>query len=102
MAELDIEKMSAEIESMSVEDLKKQVLDAKVKQRVASKKYYNPESAKKQRVKRAAELAQMVARAKELGIYDDIMKEAAEEADAKLASEEAEEVPEEVPTHSRR
>lgn len=91
MAELDIEKMSAEINSMSVEDLKKQILDAKVKQRVASKKYYNPESAKKQRLKRAEELKQMVAKAKELGIYDDIMSQAQVEADAKLAAEEVEE-----------
>lgn len=88
MPEINLEQISAEVESLSLEDLKKAVLDAKVKQRVATKKYYNPEAAKATRQKRAAELKAMENRLKEEGLYDEIMKQAAIDADAKLSEEE--------------
>ncbi len=96
--EIDIEALKAELESLSEEDLRKQLLDAKVRQRVATKKYYNPESARNQRLKRAEKLKQMQERAKGMpatdskygNLWEQIQAEATAEADRQLAEEEAE------------
>ena len=74
------------------------MLDAKVKQRVATKKYYNPETAKKARQKRAEQLKLMAEKAKGqpatapgyANLYEQIMAEAAVEADARLAADDVE------------
>ena len=97
--EIDVNELEQEIAKLTPEELKQQLLDAKVKQRVATKKYYNPETAKKARQKKSATLAAQAELAKTMAatdpkyknLYDQIMAEAAELADAKLAQDEAEE-----------
>lgn len=99
MADIDIAGLENEINQLSAEDLRSQLLEAKVKQRVATKKYYNPENAKKLRQKRAKELTAMTERAKGApatqpgfaNLYDQIMAEAKTEADSRLAASAAEE-----------
>lgn len=90
MVGINLDTIEAEVGKLSLEELKKQLLDAKVRQSVATKKYYNPEKAKARRQQVAAKFSAMVEKAKELGIYEDLMDEARELADEKLA-EEAEE-----------
>lgn len=89
-ANIDLGAISAEVDGLSLDELKEQVLKAKVRQMVATKKYYNPETAKKTRLKAAAKMKAMFAKLKEAGLYDDLMKEAGEQADAQLAAEEVE------------
>lgn len=86
---IDIKAIEAEIGKLSKEDLFRQLVDIKAKQRIATKKYYNPETARKQRLRRAEVVKLMTAKAKELGIYDSIMEQAVEDADAALAEAEA-------------
>lgn len=88
-ATLDLDAMQAELEGMSEEDLRKTLLDMKVKQKVTTGKYYNPERAKATRQKAAQKTAALVAHAKKLGIYDEINDQARKLADAKLAEIDA-------------
>jgi hypothetical protein len=98
--EINVAELEQEIGKLTPEELKQQLLDAKVKQRVATKKYYNPETAKKARQKRSAILSKQAELAKSMAatkpgfanLYDQIMAEANEIADAKLADQEADEV----------
>lgn len=89
---IDLAAINAEVDGLSLEDLKEQVLKAKVRQMVATKKYYNPETAKKTRVKRAAMLKVMFEKLKAAGVYDDVMKQAGELADEQLAEQDGTEV----------
>lgn len=88
MPELNFNELESKVQGMSKEDLIKALVDIKSKQAIATKKYYNPEKAKEQRRKQAAVREAMVAKAKELGIYDEIVKTAREVADEKLAEQE--------------
>jgi len=96
--EIDIAALENEISQMSPEDLKQQLLDAKVRQKVATKKYYNPETAKKARVKKAETLKAQAALAKTMpaskpgfaNLYEQILAEANEIADQKLGETEGE------------
>ena len=102
--EIDISKIKAEVSNLTLEDLRAQLVDAKAKQKVATKKYYNADTAKKARQKRSEELKQMTERAKQLpatqpglsNLYEQIQAEAARVADEKLGVTEAESEPEEV------
>lgn len=97
--EINVAELEAQISQLSPEELKQQLLDAKVKQRVATKKYYNPETAKKARDKRTAtlkaqaELAKTMPATKEgfANLYEQILAEANELADQKLAEDAANE-----------
>lgn len=82
---IDLASIEADISKLSKEELFKALVDIKSKQRIATKKYYNPETAKKQRQKRAAFAKALADKAKELGIYDEIVEAASEVADEALA-----------------
>lgn len=86
--EINLDDIQAQISQMDEATLRAQLLEIKTKQRITTKKYYNPEAAKVQRQKRAQLQAAMVAKAKELGLYDQILAEAGAAADAALAGEE--------------
>lgn len=86
---IDIAAIEAEVAKLSPEDIRKALLDFKVKQNVTTKKYYNPETAKRARQKKAAMQAEMVKLAKAAGIYDDIVAEAKTKAEEILAEEDA-------------
>lgn len=89
-ATFDLDSINAELESMSEEDLRKTLLDMKVKQKVATGKYYNPEAAKVQRQKAAAKQKALIQLAKDRGLYDEINAAAKAKADEVLANFEAE------------
>ena len=96
---LDLEALENEVKSMSPEDIRKQLVEIRTKQRVAQKKYHNPERAKAYQQKRNATNKAMASAAKQLpatdpqyaNLYEQIMAEAAEAADAKLAGASIEE-----------
>jgi hypothetical protein len=86
---IDLGKFEEQLNNMTEEQLRAQLLAIKTKQAVNMKKYYNPENARRARLKRQAEIALMVEAAKKLGIYDGIKAEAKEKAEAIVAEEEA-------------
>lgn len=88
--DIDLEKIQAELSTLSQEDLVKQLLEIKTRQKITQKKYYNPETAKRARIKRSAVIKAMEDKAKQLGLYDQILKQAGEAADVELGSAEAE------------
>lgn len=86
---IDLAAIEADVAKMSPEDIRKALLDFKVKQNVTTKKYYNPETAKRARQKKSAMQAEMVKLAKAAGIYDEIVAEAKTKAEEILAEEGA-------------
>lgn len=86
---IDLRKFEEQLNNMTEDQLRAQLLAIKTKQAVNMKKYYNPENARRARLKRQAEIALMVEAAKKLGIYDGIKAEAKEKAEAIVAEEEA-------------
>lgn len=84
-AVIDLDAIQADIGKMSEEDLRKTLLDMKVKEKVATGKYYNPETAKKARLKAAATKKAIVELAKKNGWFDAIDAEAKKTADAEIA-----------------
>lgn len=91
VVQIDFAELEKQVSSMTPEQLKAALLEIKVKQRVTTKSYYNPETAKKARLKRQAFNTALTEKAKELGIYDSILDEAREKADEILASKAADE-----------
>lgn len=100
--EIDLAAIEAELSQLTPEQMKQQLLDAKVKQKVATKKYYNPETARKARLKKAEQLKQIAAKAKGMAatkpgfanLYEQIEAEAKELAEEKLAEESGQETEE--------
>jgi len=70
--ELDLNAIEAEVGGMSKEDLIAELVKTRARQRAATKKYYNPESAKKARAKRSAKLKAMAQVAEQLGLTEQI------------------------------
>jgi hypothetical protein len=93
MTEIDLDKIAAEvqadIENMSDAEVEKELLDLRVKQKVAQKKYQSPERQKAYQAKQKERRRLLKERAMKLGRYGDINKRAGELADEKLAEEEA-------------
>ena len=83
--EIDLEEILGEVEEMDLEAIKAELIKSKTRQRVASKTYYNPETAKKARQRKAAKSKAMEVRLKEAGLYDLVVAEARELADQQLA-----------------
>lgn len=88
--ELDLAGLEASVASMSYEDLIKQLVEFKAKQKANTKKYYNPETAKKARLKRAAQISAMEKFAKENGMWDAIKAKIEERADELLGDQSEE------------
>lgn len=95
---LDLSALEAEVGAMSQEDIAKQLLEVRTKQRVQQKKYHNKDKAKAYQQKRNAQTKLMAEKAKSLpapagskakNLYEHIMLQAAEAADAKIAAEAA-------------
>jgi Na+-transporting NADH:ubiquinone oxidoreductase subunit NqrC len=94
---INLDELESQIQSLSPEDIKKQLVELRTKQRVQQKKYHNPERAKAYQQKRAAKSKAMVEAAKALPatdsryktMYDQILAEAAEKADEILAAADA-------------
>src|SRR5260370_34009370 len=90
MAELDLTAIEASIAALTPEEIKKQLTDIRTRQKVNQKKYQNVETQKAYRQKAAAMNKLLVAKAKELGLYDEITAEAKRRADEQLAEKEVE------------
>lgn len=88
--EIDIAALEAQVSQLSQEDLIKQLVEIKTRQKVAQKKYYNPETAKKARLKRAEEIKIMTKMAQDLGLLAGINEQASKAAAEKLGESEAE------------
>lgn len=88
---IDLAALEQEIKNLSPEEITKQLLEVRTKQRIQQKKYHNTDAQKAYRVKRAETLKLLAKRAKELGMYDQIREQANAAADAKLAEAVAEE-----------
>lgn len=88
---IDFAEIEKQLAGMSPEQLRQALLDVKVKQRVTTKSYYNPETAKKARLKKQALINAMVEAAQKAGIYQQILDEAREKADEILAAKAADE-----------
>jgi hypothetical protein len=94
---LDLSALEAEIKNMSPTDIMKQLVEIRTKQRVAQKKYHNPEKAKAYQQKRNAKNKAMADAARALpatepgyaNLYDQILAQASTQADAALAAEQA-------------
>lgn len=84
-AVIDLDAISAEVDALSDEDKRKMLLDMKVREKFTTKKYYNPETAKKARQKQAAKKKALIEYAKANGWYDEIDTLATEQATEKLA-----------------
>lgn len=87
---LDLAALQAEIDSLSPEEIQKQLLEVRTRQRVQQKKYQNSDAAKAYRKKRAEMLKLVAQKAKALGIYDQILKEAEQKAAQLTGEAEAE------------
>jgi len=87
--ELDIAALQAELANLSEEDLRAQLIEYKTKQKVATKKYSNPQTAKAYRDRVAAKRKLMTEMAEKLGLMDAINAEANKRAEAKLAADKA-------------
>ena len=90
--ELDLSAIEAEISNMSQDDLYKELLDIRTKQRTAALKNRNPESAKKARLKRMARIKALMEAAKAAGVLDKINAEATAKAKAAVEAHAADEV----------
>lgn len=86
-AVLNLDEVMAELEGMSDEELRKSLLEMKVKEKINTKKYYNADAAKKQRQKMAAKKRLMTEIAKTRGFYNEINDRAAVLATEKLAED---------------
>jgi Na+-translocating ferredoxin:NAD+ oxidoreductase RnfG subunit len=93
----DIEAKAREaVNNLTDEQIREIVLANKVRQKVATKKYYNAETAKLSRQRKAAELRAMTEILAKRGLLDEVNAQAAALADAQLAEEEI--VDEQEPT----
>lgn len=88
-ATINLDEIKSKLDQLSDEDVRAQLFQYKVKQKVTTAKYYNPETAKKARMKRSAEIKLLTERAKALGIYDEINEQAGEQAALELGAAQA-------------
>lgn len=95
--EIDLSALESEIQSLTPEQIREQLVGLRTKQRVNQKKYHNADKAKAYMAKRAAKQKAMVEWAKTQPatdgksetLYAQILAEAAEKADAILGAEAA-------------
>ena len=83
-------QVSEEIGKMSADDVRKQLLDLRVREKTTQKKQYGSDAAKKSAAKQREKARALKARAKALGIYDDIDNEAETKAQEKFETWQAE------------
>jgi hypothetical protein len=84
--------VNAEVGGLSEEKMKEELLKIRTRQKVQQKKNQGSDKQKAYQLKQRERTKALIAKAKELGIYDQINEEADEAAEAKLAEDtEAEE-----------
>ena len=92
--EIDLNALQAqvndEIGKMSADDIKKQLLDLRVREKTTQKKQYGSDAAKKSAAKQREKARALKARAKALGIYDEVDNAAETAAQEKFEAWQAE------------
>jgi preprotein translocase subunit SecF len=81
--------VNAELNNMDPEKMKEELLKLRTRQKVQQKKNYGSEKQKAYQLKQRERNKALIAKAKELGIYDEINDAAEEAAEQKLAEEKA-------------
>lgn len=87
---INLDEIKAQVATMDMDALREMVTKAKVRQRVATKKYYNPETAKKARLKAAAQLKAAEEALKAAGLWGQVENEIKARVDEELGAAEAE------------
>lgn len=95
---IDLSALEAEVGALTPEQIRAQLVEIRTKQKVQQKKYHNPERAKAYQKKRNAATKAMAEKVKTLPatdprfktLYEQIMAEANEQADTRLAEQAAE------------
>lgn len=87
-ATIDFAAIEAEVNQLSQEQIKEQLVKLKARQIKATKAYYDPAKAKVQRQKKAAEMAALVKAAQAAGIYDQVLEAAKAQAASEMADDE--------------
>jgi hypothetical protein len=85
--QVDLKAVTAEVSKLSKDQLKEEVLKMRVRQKVQQKKHQGSPKQKEYQARQREKNKLLVAKAKELGIYDAINDEAEELAESKLAEE---------------
>lgn len=85
--EIDVDAIKNEVGALTKEQLEEQVLKLRTRQKIQQKRNYGSDKQKEYQLKQREKRAQLIARAKELGIFDEIDKAANEAAEEKLAEE---------------
>jgi hypothetical protein len=84
--QIDLAALEAEINQLSPEEIQKQLIELRTKQKVNQAKHQGSAAQKLYMKKRAESFKLMAAKAKELGLYDGIQAEAKKRADEIIAS----------------
>jgi hypothetical protein len=85
--QIDTAALEKEIQGLSTEELKAQLLSVRTRQKVQQKKNYDPERMKAYQLKSRAKFRAMKEAAIKLGIWDSINQAAETAAEAKLTEE---------------
>lgn len=83
--QIDLAALEAEINSLSPEEIQKQLIDLRTKQKVNQAKHQGSAAQKLYMKKRAEMFKLMAVKAKQLGLYDGIQAEAKKAADLIIA-----------------
>jgi len=89
--EIDVDAIKSEVSALSKEQLEEQVLKLRTRQKIQQKRNYGSDKQKEYQLKQREKRSLLIARAKELGIFDEIDRKANEAAEEKLAEETADE-----------
>jgi hypothetical protein len=91
--EIDIESLKAEIANLSPEEIQKQLVELRTRQRVNQSKHQNSDKQKAYNKKRNLMFKLMTEKAKAAGVYDGILAQAKKNAAEILGTEAAAEEP---------
>lgn len=91
--EIDLNALQAQVKEemskLSNDDIRKQLLDLRIREKTTQKKQYGSDAAKKSAAKQREKARELKARAKALGIYDDVDNEAEKAAQEKFEAWQA-------------
>ena len=85
-----------EIDKLSADDVRKQLLDLRVREKTTQKKQYGSDAAKRSAAKQREKSRALKARAKALGIYDSVDEEAEKAAEADFSKWKADQASKEA------
>lgn len=84
---IDLNAISQEVQKLDRKTLEEQLTGLRVRQKLQQKKHYNPEKMKQYQAKSRERQRLMKERAIQLGIWDEINKQAEAQVEARLEAE---------------